>query len=227
MSEWNKGYKSYGGELKEEAGTGKKWIWIVCGVLAGIFLMLFIAGVLAIFWLGLNPRTIVITKQDAENESVQKMEEAVSGSETESLWVFGKVPGENERQTAAYFLECGEEYEFPMTDTIILSANGDEIYAITQLLEINVEGLDEEILETVSETCDGIVDDYNSVEGVICTVYKGEKSFVIYVAADTTEDALNELALKGIAIIMGERGTPSFESVTRSLEFSGYTKVGN
>ena len=56
-----------------------------------------------------------------------------------------------------------------MTDTMTLDAKGDVVQQMTEVVELDMTGVDETTQSLLAEQYDLVVDAYNAVEGVECT----------------------------------------------------------
>lgn len=128
--------------------------------------------------------------------------------------------GEKE-QTVTYRLES-EENELKMVDTMIMTAKGDHVQKLEEVIEMDITAFDEETQEMLCVAYDELVSSYQAVKGVECTGEAGEGTYVIHIGIDATGDAVAKLAEQGLLEVEGDSEGISLKLTCESLESEGY-----
>ena len=129
-------------------------------------------------------------------------------------------------QSATYTMQS-EVDGLVMTDTMTLGAKGDTVQTMTEVIALDLSSFDESTQTALTETYSTIVDSYNSVEGVECTMESGDGSISITVVIDATGEAVSQLADAGLLQVEGDADRLSLSATGEALVESGYTLVEN
>lgn len=129
-------------------------------------------------------------------------------------------------QSATYTMQS-EVDGLVMTDTMTLDAKGDTVQTMTEVIALDLSSFDESTQTALTETYSTIVDSYNSVEGVECTMESGDGSISITVVIDATGEAVSQLADAGLLQVEGDADRLSLSATGEALVESGYTLVEN
>ena len=170
--------------------------------------------------------TEVPVKEEAEGkgsssggEKERPYEEPVSPGTEHS-----EISGENISMT---FRSRQEVSGMILTDTMILNAEGDKVYEMKEIVDVDLTAFTDEQYEQVEETYDAMVKQYNSVEGVKCIGKAGDKIYSIIITIDTTGNAVSELVDMGLLAVEGggDGEGISLSKTEESLSAAGYERI--
>ena len=111
-----------------------------------------------------------------------------------------------------------------MTDSVTLEAEDDVLVGMTEVFVYDMTGTDEDSQDEIAALYDGLVSDYQTVEGVVCN---GSVSGEVYTISldiemeSDTVDTLSELGLLGVLGVDG--GDISYEMTKERMIENGYT----
>ena len=128
-------------------------------------------------------------------------------------------------KTAAYTAETELESGVKMTDTLTLDAKGDTVQQITEVVELDMTGLNTVEQEEVASRSDAIAEQYRSVEGVECTTENADGIYNMTIVIPVSEDTVSKLAEQNLLTITGGTGEISLKSTEESLLENNYTLV--
>ena len=131
--------------------------------------------------------------------------------------------GEKE-QKVTYRLES-EENNLKMVDTMTMTAKGDHVQRLEEVIEMDITAFDEETQEMLYAVYDELVVGYQAVKGVECTGEAGDGTYVIHIGIDATGDAVAELADQGLLEVEGDSEGISLKLTSETLESEGYVLV--
>ena len=127
--------------------------------------------------------------------------------------------------TATY--EMTEEINgVTLTDTVSLEAEDDKLTSLTEIFSYDMTSADEDTQTEIASLYDGIVAQYQTVDGVICNGSEDDGIYTInlYTELDTkTVEALSELGLISVSGDVDEE--LSYSLTKESLAANGYTIV--
>lgn len=164
-----------------------------------------------IFW---NSAEKAMEEQQEEQQSEQNLETV---KEQEDV---------NAMQTVSYIMET-ESNGLKMIDTMTLSATGDAVQMMTEVIELDLSEFDEDTQIALVEVYSDIVDQYNSVEGVECSAESDEDRYTITINIDATGDAVSQLVDLGLLQVEGNMDSLSLSGTGDALEASGYRMIIN
>ena len=111
-----------------------------------------------------------------------------------------------------------------MTDSVSLEAEDDVLVGMTEVFVYDMTGTDEDTQDEIAALYDGLVSDYQTVEGVVCN---GSVSGEVYTISldiemeSDTVDTLSELGMLGVLGVDG--GDISYEMTKERMIENGYT----
>ena len=118
-----------------------------------------------------------------------------------------------------------EESGLKMTDTMTMEAKGDSVQSITEEIEMDLTGFDEETQKVICGVYDELVEQYQSIEGVEGSGEITDGIYTMHIVIDATGDAVSELAGQGLLEVDGDTNWISLQKTMDSLESNGYEKV--
>lgn len=131
----------------------------------------------------------------------------------------------SKEQTVTYRSET-QQNGFVMVDTMTLNATGDKLEKLTEILEIDMDGVDEATQEVLAQTYDEIIAMCEGLEGVACS---GELDGTVYrlnMEVDTTNaDSVAKLVELGLLTIEGDSTGLSMKKTKAGLEAGGFELV--
>lgn len=128
-------------------------------------------------------------------------------------------------KSAAYTMETELESGVKMTDTLTLNAKGDTVQQITEVVKLDMTGLNTVEQEEVAERSDTIAEQYRAVEGVECTTENADGVYSMTIVIPVSEDTVSKLAEQNLLTITGGTGEISMKSTEESLLENNYTLV--
>lgn len=126
--------------------------------------------------------------------------------------------------TVTYYMEQ-EDNGLRLSDTMTLTANGDRVERIFEVIEIDISSFEDDAKGQIQSVYNEMVGQYNSVEGVECTGETFETSYTIKIDIDATGNAVKELSDMDLLEVSGDANGISLEATGKSLESGGYIKV--
>ena len=114
----------------------------------------------------------------------------------------------------------------PTTDTFTLTAKGDTVQTIKEVLEMDLSEYDDETKESFSALFDSlIVEPAQAIDGVTCTSRTAGNIYTIEMTVDCTGNAVKEAADAGILQIEGGSDKISLKRTQAGFEQQGYQVV--
>lgn len=139
------------------------------------------------------------------------------------VMMFALVACGGKEQTVTYRGEQ-EESGIKMVDTMTFTAKGDKVQKLVEKIEMDVSSFEDDMKEQLKTVYDGMVEQYNAVEGVKCSMESGDDSITLSIEVDTTGDAAQTLADQGLLELTGGSNI-SLKASGSALEEQGYEKV--
>lgn len=127
-------------------------------------------------------------------------------------------------QTATYRMET-EQNGLKMEDTMTLTAKGDTVQKMSEVVKVDTSTLEDEQKELINTLYDQMVEQYKAVDGVECKGEKTDTSYTITIDIDATGNAVKELSKQGLLQVDGNADRISLKITGTSLESAGYKKV--
>lgn len=127
-------------------------------------------------------------------------------------------------QTATYRMET-EQNGLKMEDTMTLTAKGDTVQKMSEVVKVDTSTLEDEQKELINTLYDQMVEQYKAVDGVECKGEKTDSSYTITIDIDATGNAVKELSKQGLLQVDGNADRISLKITGTSLESAGYKKV--
>lgn len=113
----------------------------------------------------------------------------------------------------------------PTTDTWTLTAKGDIIQTMNEVLELDLSEYDDEVRDSFIAMFDLILDPAKDIEGFVYTSRMTGTTYIIELTVDCTGNAVKEAVDAGILSIDGNAGSISLKQTQASLERQGYEVV--
>lgn len=154
---------------------------------------------------------------------MKKMRRVVAGLLALGM-VFALTACGGKEQTVTYRMET-EQNGLKMEDTMTLSAKGDTVQKISEVVKVDTSTLQDEQKEQINTLYDQMVELYKAVDGVECTGEKTDTSYTITIDIDATGNAVKELSEQGLLQVDGNANRISLKVTGTSLESAGYKKV--
>ena len=139
------------------------------------------------------------------------------------VMVFALAACGGKEQTVTYRGEQ-EESGIKMVDTMTFTAKGDKVQKLVEKIEMDVSSFEDDVKEQLKTVYDGMVEQYNAVEGVKCSMESGDDSITLNIEVDTTGNAAKELSDQGLLDVTGGDNI-SLKASGSALEENGYKKV--
>lgn len=154
---------------------------------------------------------------------MKKMRRVVAGLLALGM-VFALTACGGKEQTVTYRMET-EQNGLKMEDTMTLSAKGDTVQKISEVVKVDTSTLQDEQKEQINTLYDQMVELYKAVDGVECTGEKSDTSYTITIDIDATGNAVKELSEQGLLQVDGNANRISLKVTGTSLESAGYKKA--
>lgn len=154
---------------------------------------------------------------------MKKMRRVVAGLLALGM-VFALTACGGKEQTVTYRMET-EQNGLKMEDTMTLSAKGDTVQKISEVVKVDTSTLQDEQKEQINTLYDQMVELYKAVDGVECTGEKTDTSYTITIDIDATGNAVKELSEQGLLQVDGNANRISLKVTGTSLESAGYKKA--
>lgn len=154
---------------------------------------------------------------------MKKMRRVVAGLLALGM-VFALTACGGKEQTVTYRMET-EQNGLKMEDTMTLSAKGDTVQKISEVVKVDTSTLQDEQKEQINTLYDQMVELYKAVDGVECTGEKSDTSYTITIDIDATGNAVKELSEQGLLQVDGNANRISLKVTGSSLESAGYKKA--
>lgn len=154
---------------------------------------------------------------------MKKMRRVVAGLLALGM-VFALTACGGKEQTVTYRMET-EQNGLKMEDTMTLSAKGDTVQKISEVVKVDTSTLQDEQKEQINTLYDQMVELYKAVDGVECTGEKTDTSYTITIDIDATGNAVKELSEQGLLQVDGNANRISLKVTGSSLESAGYKKA--
>ena len=114
----------------------------------------------------------------------------------------------------------------PTTDTFTLTAKGDTVKTIKEVLEMDISDYDDTSKEYLISTFESIIlEPAKAINGVTCTSRTEGNIYIIEMTVECTGNAVKEAADAGILQIDGDSDKISLKRTQASLEQQGYKVV--
>lgn len=133
-----------------------------------------------------------------------------------------------EEKTVTLRADMTADMGMPATDTMILTAKGDTIQVLKEVMEIDMSDLDSEQQDAIIAIMDAtIVAAAEGINGVTCTSTTTNSVYSIELTVDCTNSAAIKAAEEAGLLEMEEEGveTLSLKKTQDNLTASGYTVV--
>ena len=115
----------------------------------------------------------------------------------------------------------------PTTDTFTLTANGDIVKTINEVLEMDLSDYDDASKDYLIATFDSLImEPAKAINGVTCSGRTVGNTYIIEMTIDCTGDAVEKAADAGLISVEGDAGKISLKQTQSSLEQQGYKVVG-
>ena len=122
--------------------------------------------------------------------------------------------------------DISDQTGMPTTDTWTLTAKGDTLQNLTEVLEIDLSEYDDATKEYVSSTMSNLImEPAKDIEGITCTDKSEGTTYTIEMAVDCTGDAVKQAVEAGILTIDGTSDRISLKQTQSALEGQGYEVV--
>lgn len=154
---------------------------------------------------------------------MKKMRRVVAGLLALGM-VFALTACGGKEQTVTYRMEQ-EMNGLKLEDTMTLTAKGDTVQKISEVVKVDTSAFEEEQREQVNTKYDQMVEEYKAVDGVTCTGEKTDTSYTIKVEIDATGNAVKELSEKELLQVEGNADRISLKETSTGLESAGYKKA--
>lgn len=154
---------------------------------------------------------------------MKKMRRVVAGLLALGM-VFALTACGGKEQTVTYRLET-EQNGLKMEDTMTLTAKGDTVQKMSEVVKVDTSTLEDEQKEVINTLYDQMVEKYKAVDGVECKGEKTDTSYTITIDIDATGNAVKELSKEGLLQVDGNADRISLKITGTSLESAGYKKV--
>lgn len=154
---------------------------------------------------------------------MKKMRRVVAGLLALGM-VFALTACGGKEQTVTYRLET-EQNGLKMEDTMTLTAKGDTVQKMSEVVKVDTSTLEDEQKEVINTLYDQMVEKYKAVDGVECTGEKTDTSYTITIDIDATGNAVKELSEQGLLQVDGNANRISLKVTGSSLESAGYKKA--
>lgn len=129
------------------------------------------------------------------------------------------------KEQSATYTSTMENSGVTIKDTMTLNAKGDKVQEIVETLEVDMTAVSDEDGDAMAAIYDGVVESYQSVEGVTASGSYADKIYTIDITIDATGDAVSELSELGLMSIEGSTKGISLKASGAAMEAGGYTKV--
>ena len=114
----------------------------------------------------------------------------------------------------------------PTIDTWTLTAKGDIVQTLTEVVEVDLSEYDDESREYfISLVGEVMLESAQGIEGVVCTDRMDGTTYIIELTIDCTGDAVKEAVDAGILMIDGSADAISLKGTQAALESQGYEVV--
>lgn len=114
----------------------------------------------------------------------------------------------------------------PTTDTWTLTAKGDIVQTLTEVLELDLSEYDDETRESFISLVGGaMLDAAQGIEGVVYTDRTEGTTYIVEITVDCTGDAIKEAVDAGLFEVDGDSDIISLKETRSSLESQGYKVV--
>lgn len=154
---------------------------------------------------------------------MKKMRRVVAGLLALGM-VFALTACGGKEQTVTYRMET-EQNGLKMEDTMTLTAKGDTVQKMSEVVKVDTSSLEDEQKELINTLYDQMVEQYKAVDGVECTGEKTDTSYTITIDIDATGNAVKELSEQKLLQVDGNADRISLKVTGTSLESAGYKKV--
>ena len=110
--------------------------------------------------------------------------------------------------------------------TMVFDAEGDKVTKITQTSSLSIEGLSEDIIESVKEAVDDTAKTYDAIDGVEYSSEITDTELTEKIVINADKDTLKEVISQGLLPIEGDDDNVSvlsFSESIKALEDAGWT----
>lgn len=122
--------------------------------------------------------------------------------------------------------DISDEMGLPTTDTWTLTAKGDIVQTLKEVIEVDLSEYDDETKDYFIELVGSILlDAAQGIEGVVSNDRKEGNTYIIELTVDCTGDAVKKAAEAGILEVDGNANAISLKETRSSLEAQGYKVV--
>ena len=118
-----------------------------------------------------------------------------------------------------------EQNGIKVTDTMTLNAKGDKVQSMEEEMVFDTSTFEEDVVTQMNAAWDELVGQYKEIDGVKAEGKAGEGNYTIKVNIDTTGDAVEKLAAKGLLTVEGSSKGISLKATEASLTKGGYKKA--
>lgn len=135
--------------------------------------------------------------------------------------------GGGEEKTVTLRADMTAEMGMPSTDTMTLTAKGDTIQQLKEVMEIDMSELDSETQDTIAVTMDAtILAAAEGIDGVTCNSKTTNSVYSVEFTIDcTNSDAVKAAVEAGLLELEGFTDKLSLKATQSALEASGYKVV--
>ena len=114
----------------------------------------------------------------------------------------------------------------PTTDTWTMTAKGDIVQTLNEVLEFDLSESDDETIAAIESMMEStIINPANEIDGIECTGKTEDGVYTIELNVDCTGSAVSKAAEAGILTIDGTSKAISLKQTQASLEKQGYEVV--
>ena len=114
----------------------------------------------------------------------------------------------------------------PTTDTWTLTAKGDIVQTLTEVLEVDLSDYDDETRDYfIALVGDAMLEAADGIEGVVCTDRTEGATYILEITVDCTGSAIKEAVEAGLFEVDGNSSVISLKETQSSLESQGYKVV--